>query len=62
MSWQVGVLDFGDSIYSCRIFEPGISAGYFCLGQVRSLRAPRCAEADPISVLEEVLRGFEGRV
>ena len=44
---QVGVLDFGDSIYSCRIFEPAICAGYFCLGQ-----------ADPALVLEEILREY----
>lgn len=43
----VGVLDFGDSIYSCSIFDPAISAGYYSLGQ-----------ADPMKVLREVLRGY----
>ncbi|CAJ1405313.1 unnamed protein product [Effrenium voratum] len=43
----VGIIDFGDSIYSCRIFEPAITAGYFSLGQ-----------ANPLQVLREVLRGY----
>jgi len=43
----VGVLDFGDSIYSCTIFDCAIAAGYYSLGQ-----------ADPMMVLTEVLRGY----
>ncbi|CAL1138654.1 unnamed protein product [Cladocopium goreaui] len=46
-----GILDFGDSIYSCRIFEPAIAAGYFSLCQ-----------ADPVMVLQEVLRGYLEKV
>lgn len=43
----VGILDFGDSMSSCRVFEPAIAAGYYSLGQ-----------ADPLTVLCEVLRGY----
>lgn len=43
----VGVLDFGDSIYSCTVFELGIAAGYYSLGQ-----------KDPLWVFCEVLRGY----
>lgn len=43
----VGVLDFGDSIYSCTIFELGIAAGYYSLDQ-----------QDPLWVFGEVLRGY----
>eukprot|EP00933_Yihiella_yeosuensis_P034699 TRINITY_DN28173_c0_g1_i1.p1 TRINITY_DN28173_c0_g1~~TRINITY_DN28173_c0_g1_i1.p1 ORF type:complete len:349 (+),score=62.15 TRINITY_DN28173_c0_g1_i1:71-1117(+) len=42
-----GIIDFGDSIYSCRAFEPAIAAGYYSLGQ-----------ADPMMVFKEVLRGY----
>merc|ERR1712224_257975 len=43
----VGVLDFGDSIYSCTVFDVGIAAGYYSLGQ-----------EDPLWVFCEVLRGY----
>merc|ERR1719221_1034938 len=40
----VGILDFGDAIYNCSAFDPGIAAGYYCLGQ-----------PDALTVLIEVL-------
>lgn len=43
----VGIIDFGDSIYSCRAFEPAIAAGYYSLEQ-----------EDPMMVIREVLRGY----
>merc|ERR1712113_891723 len=43
----LGVIDFGDSIYSCTIFDPAIAAGYYSLGQ-----------EDPMLVFQEVLRGY----
>jgi len=43
----IGILDFGDSIYGCTIFELGIAAGYYALGQT-----------DPVFVFCEVLRGY----
>eukprot|EP00928_Gymnodinium_smaydae_P039489 TRINITY_DN26973_c0_g1_i1.p1 TRINITY_DN26973_c0_g1~~TRINITY_DN26973_c0_g1_i1.p1 ORF type:complete len:361 (+),score=80.02 TRINITY_DN26973_c0_g1_i1:96-1178(+) len=43
----VGVLDFGDSIYACTVFDVGVAAGYYALGQ-----------ADPLRVFAEVLRGY----
>lgn len=42
-----GILDFGDTIYNCSIFDPAIAAGYCSLGQ-----------KDPMRVFEEVLRGY----
>merc|ERR1712083_522671 len=42
-----GIIDFGDSIYSCSIFDPAIAAGYYSLGQ-----------EDPMLVFREVLRGY----
>lgn len=42
-----GILDFGDSIYSCTVFELGIASGYYALGQ-----------KDPVAVFCEVLRGY----
>lgn len=47
----VGLIDFGDSIYSCTIFELGIAAGYYSL-----------AQEDPLWVFCEVLRGYLRRV
>jgi len=44
---MVGVLDFGDSIYSCTVFDLGIAAGYYSMGQ-----------EDPLWVFCEVLRGY----
>jgi len=44
----VGILDFGDSIYSCTAFEPAISAGYYSLGQ-----------PEPMKVFCQVLRGYQ---
>lgn len=43
----VGILDFGDSIRSCTVFDPAIAAGYYSLGQ-----------EDPVAVLCEVMRGY----
>jgi len=43
----VGILDFGDSIYSCTVFDLGVAAGYYAL-----------AQADPMRVFSEVLRGY----
>eukprot|EP00931_Biecheleriopsis_adriatica_P024408 TRINITY_DN15218_c0_g1_i1.p1 TRINITY_DN15218_c0_g1~~TRINITY_DN15218_c0_g1_i1.p1 ORF type:complete len:484 (+),score=135.44 TRINITY_DN15218_c0_g1_i1:62-1513(+) len=43
----VGIIDFGDSIYNCRAFEPAIAAGYYSL-----------AQEDPLLVFCEVLRGY----
>lgn len=43
----VGIIDFGDSIYGCTVFDLAIAAGYYCL-----------AQADPMFVLCEVLRGY----
>merc|ERR1712032_1456045 len=42
-----GILDFGDSIYSCTVFEPAVAAGYYSLGQ-----------EDPMLVLCSVLQGY----
>lgn len=42
-----GVLDFGDSIRSCTVFDVGIAAAYYSL-----------AQEDPLRVFGEVLRGY----
>lgn len=46
----VGILDFGDSIYTCTVFDVGIAAGYYSL-----------AQENPLDVFEEVLRGYLSR-
>jgi len=43
----VGIIDFGDSIYGCTVFDLAIAAGYYSLGQ-----------ANPMMVFCEVLRGY----
>eukprot|EP00913_Durusdinium_trenchii_P024241 g22760.t1 len=65
----VGVIDFGDSIHSCRIFEPGITAGRADGGDGCTARLFRTlpgyfslGQADPVLVLSEVLRGYLQRV
>lgn len=46
----VGIIDFGDAVLGCSLFEPGITAAYFSLCQ-----------PNPMVVFREVLRGYVRR-